>query len=384
MAGSNKIDIQPSPIETGQPLWLMAELTYRCPLQCSYCSNPVNYAQLKDELTTEQWLKVFEQGRELGAVQLGFSGGEPAVRKDLEELIQEARKMGYYTNLITSTVGVNETRLKQIIDAGIDHIQVSFQAADATLNNYIAGTDCFEHKKKTVGIIKEAGLSMVFNIVIHKGNIDQLEEIIQFAESLDVDYVELATAQYYGFALVNRSQLLPSREQLDRAEKIVKAHQERLEGKMKIFYIIPDYYENKPKPCMHGWGKIFLTVAPDGTALPCHSARDLPGINFPNVVNNDLNSIWYQSEAFNHFRGDSWMKEPCRSCPEKGNDYGGCRCQAFLLTGDAEQADPACELSPHHHIIQQAKTDSGPSGFEEGVIFRNSVNSKKLIKTIES
>lgn len=384
MDGSKKIEVQSStlessPLESGCPLWLVAELTYRCPLQCSYCSNPIDFCRHKEELSTQQWLEVFKQARELGTVQLGFSGGEPAVRRDLEELIQEARAMGFYTNLITSAVGMDEKRLERIIAAGIDHIQVSFQGANAAINDLIAGTECFEHKQRMVKVIKAAGLPMVLNVVIHKGNIDQIEQIIHMAEELNADYLELATAQYYGFALVNRNQLLPSRDQLERAEKVVKASQERLEDKMKVFYIIPDYYENKPKPCMHGWGKVFLTVAPDGVALPCHSARELPGIDFPNVVDNDLSSIWFDSAAFNHFRGDSWMKEPCRSCPEKGKDFGGCRCQAYLLTGEAEQADPACELSPHHQIIKEAISASGSSPFGEGLIYRNSINSKKLI-----
>ena len=380
MAGSNKDDSKISLADSGRPLWLVSELSYRCPLQCSYCSNPVDFSRHKGELSTEQWLDVFKQARDLGTVQLGFSGGEPAVRKDLEELIQEARQMGFYTNLITSMVGVNEARLGKILDAGIDHIQVSFQAANASLNDLIAGTECFEHKVKMCKAIKEAGLPMVLNVVIHKGNIDNIEQIIQFAEQLDADYLELATAQYYGFALLNRDRLLPSREQLEKAEKIAKQYQDSLAGKMKIFYIIPDYYEKKPKPCMHGWGKVFLTVAPDGTALPCHSARELPGIDFPNVVGNDLNEIWYQSKAFNHFRGDHWMKETCRNCPEKDNDFGGCRCQAYLLAQDVEEADPACEKSPHHHIIEKAIASSESKPFGEGLIYRNSANSKIFLK----
>lgn len=373
MDGS-KASKQGNPPAVERPFWLLAELTYRCPLQCGYCSNPSDYNQYKNELTTEQWLDVFRQARDLGTVQLGLSGGEPAVRQDLEELIQEARAMGFYTNLITSTVGITRARLDRIISAGIDHIQVSYQDVEASKNDFIAGTECFEHKVKMGQAIKEAGIPMVFNIVIHKGNIDHIEQIIQFAEQMGAGYLELASSQYYGFALRNRDQLLPSKAQLVKAERIAKDYQQRLAGKMKIYYIIPDYYEKRPKPCMHGWGKVFLTVTPDGTALPCHSAKVIPDIDFPNVAKSKVEEIWYRSKAFNFFRGDSWMQEPCRSCADKTKDFAGCRCQAYMLTGDARNADPVCEFSPHHALIQQAIDDAERSQFDEKLIFRNPSN----------
>lgn len=363
----------------GRPLWLLAELTYKCPLQCAYCSNPLEFARYKDELSTEEWLKVFQQGRKLGAVQLGFSGGEPLVRQDLETLVQEARAMGYYTNLITSAVGMNEDRLIKLKQAGLDHIQISFQANHESLNDMLAGSNAFQHKLRMAKAVKQQGFAMVLNFVIHKGNIDFIEDMLALAVDLDADYVELASSQYYGYALLNRDQLLPSAEQLQKAEAIAHRYQETQAGKMKIFYIIPDYYEKRPKPCMNGWGKVFLTIAPDGTALPCHSARVLPNIDFPNVRDLPLSQIWYESEAFNHFRGDSWMQEPCRSCPEKTNDFGGCRCQAYLLTGDAAATDPVCDKSPKHSLILEAIAQAHPRAYDQTVVMRNTKNSKKYV-----
>lgn len=363
-----------------RPLWLLAELTYRCPLQCAYCSNPLDYAQHKGELSTEEWLRVLSEGRKLGAVQLGFSGGEPLVRQDLEILIKEARSMGYYTNLITSTIGMDIDRVAALKKAGLDHIQISFQASSAELNDLIAGTESFEHKKTIAQEVKKQGFGMVLNFVIHKGNIDYIEQMLQLAISLEADYVELASSQYYGFALLNREHLLPSKEQVEQAEAIAHRYQAEQKGKMKIYYIIPDYYEKRPKPCMNGWGKVFLTIAPDGTALPCHSARLLPGIEFPNVKEHDLKHIWYESPSFNRFRGDKWMKEPCRTCPEKEKDFGGCRCQAYLLSGDAEQADPVCDKSPHHHLITEAITQASSQDYNQTIVMRNSRNSKAFNK----
>ena len=364
--------------EINRPLWLLAELTFKCPLQCAYCSNPLDFAKYKDELSTEEWLDVLRQGRKLGAVQLGFSGGEPLVRKDLEILVKEARNMGYYTNLITSTVGMDIDRVKGLKEAGLDHIQISFQASDAELNDMLAGTKAFQHKLDMAKAVKEQGFGMVLNFVIHKGNIDYIENMLALSVELGADYVELASSQYYGFALLNRDQLLPSAEQLEKAEAIAHRYQDEQEGKMKIYYIIPDYYEKRPKPCMNGWGKIFLTIAPDGTALPCHSARILPDIEFPNVRDHDLKHIWHESEAFNHFRGDAWMKEPCRTCPEKEKDFGGCRCQAYLLTGDAAAADPVCDKAPQHTAVLEAIAQAGNKPYDQTVVMRNSRNSKNF------
>ncbi len=369
------------------PLWLLAELTYRCPLQCPYCSNPLEIAKYTNEISTEDWVRVMQQARKMGATQMGFSGGEPLVRQDLEELIQEARHLGYYTNLITSGVGMDEARVKRFKDAGLDHIQISFQASNEELNNFLGGTKSFQHKYEMARIVKKYDYPMVLNIVIHRKNIEQMRDILDMTVELKADYVELASTQYYGWSRINVDQLLPTREQLIKAEKIAMEYQEKLKGKCKIIYVIPDYYENRPKPCMNGWGAIFLTIAPDGTALPCHEAGQLP-IEFPNVKDYSIEEIWNDSPGFNHFRGFDWMKEPCRSCPEKEKDFGGCRCQAFMMTGDAANADPVCDKSPHHQALLDdverigkiAAKEKGMDLKEQPLIFRNMKNSKKILK----
>ncbi len=337
-----------------KPLWLLAELTYACPLQCPYCSNPVDFARVKTELTTEEWRRVLTEARAMGATQLGFSGGEPLVRRDLETLIAHARALGYYTNLITSGLGMDEARVQAFREAGLDHIQLSFQSSEKAQNDFIAGCEAFEHKLAMARAVKQSGYPMVLCFVIHRDNIDRIEHMLRLAVDLQADYVELATTQYYGWALHNRDRLLPTRAQLEGAEAIAHDYQARYQGRMKIYYVVPDYYETRPKACMNGWGAVFLTIAPDGTALPCHAARELPGIQFPSVREHDIAWIWNESPAFNRFRGFDWMKEPCRTCPERFKDFGGCRCQAFLLTGDATSADPVCALSPHRAMIDQA------------------------------
>ncbi|MEH6650816.1 MAG: pyrroloquinoline quinone biosynthesis protein PqqE [Motiliproteus sp.] len=362
------------PEGVGQPFWLLAELTYSCPLQCSYCANPVDLKGGGEELTTEQWLSVLRQGRKMGAAQLGFSGGEPLLRKDLEVLIREARQMGYYTNLITSGMGMDAERMADFKTAGLDHIQISFQASSAELNNRLAGSDkAFAQKMAMAREVKAQGYPMVLNFVIHRDNIDDIDQIIELSMELEADYVELATAQYYGWALANRDQLLPTKDQLARAEATTNRYRDQLDGEgPKLIFVMPDYYEERPKDCMNGWGKLFLTITPDGTALPCHSARELP-IQFPNVVDTSLEDIWYRSTGFNHFRGYGWMKEPCRSCDEKEKDFGGCRCQAFKLTGDATNADPVCGKSEHHHLIEAAR-QRAETADSSGLILRNKRN----------
>ena len=367
------------------PLWLLAELTYACPLQCPYCSNPVDMANYKKELSTEDWIRVMREARKMGAVQLGFSGGEPLTRPDLEELIAEARQLGFYTNLITSGIGMDEKRVKGFKEAGLDHIQVSFQASSADLNNFIAGTDAFEHKLEMARAVKKHGYPMVLCFVLHRQNEPYVREILDLAVSLDADYVELATTQYYGWAFHNKEYLIPTREQLANAEIVTKEFQEKLKGKMKIFYVIPDYFEDRPKKCMDGWGAIFLTITPDGLALPCHAARQLPGLELPSVQDHSIDWIWNDSPDFNKFRGLDWMKEPCRTCPEKEKDLGGCRCQAFMLTGDATNADPVCSKSPHHQELVDTVEGIGkiagtPELEERPILFRNMKNSKKIIK----
>jgi len=336
------------------PLWLLLELTYRCPLHCVYCSNPVDYTAYATELATEDWLRVLREARALGAAQLGFSGGEPLMRDDLEQLAAEAHRLGYYSNLITSGIGLNERRIAALKAAGLDHIQVSFQDSTREMNDFLSSTRTFELKRRVARLVKQYGYPMVLNVVLHRLNIDHVAQILDMALELDADYVELANTQYYGFAYANRAELLPSREQLERAEEVTRRFRDRVGERMKIYFVVPDYYANRPKACMNGWGAVFLCVTADGVALPCHEARMLPGLQFPSVQSHDLRSIWYDSPAFNHYRGDQWMREPCRSCPEKDRDYGGCRCQAYLVTGDAANADPVCDKSPQHARIVQA------------------------------
>jgi len=364
------------------PRWLLAELTYACPLQCPYCSNPINYANYPSELGTEDWKRVLSQARKMGAVQLGFSGGEPLTRKDLTELVKYARDLGYYSNLITSGYGLTEEKIIQLKEAGLDHIQISIQASSQELNDHIAGTASFLHKKEVAHLIKKHGYPMVLCVVIHRENIHQMPEILAMAKELGADYLELANTQYYGWAHINRDLLLPSKEQFEKAEAIAQAFKETEAGNMKVYYVVPDFYEDRPKACMNGWGTTFLTIAPDGVALPCHSARDLPGLDCPNVKDFSVEEIWHESKAFNFFRGFEWMKEPCRSCDEKEKDFGGCRCQAYLLTGDMYIADPVCSKSPNHAVIQQAivaaKENADLSVNEKPLVFRNSKNSKIL------
>ncbi len=374
MAGSNNPKITP-------PRWLLAELTYKCPLQCPYCSNPVDYTKHNSELSTDDWKRVLTQARKMGAVQLGFSGGEPLTRQDLPELVQHARQLGYYSNLITSGYGLTEDKIIQLKEAGLDHIQVSIQASTQELNDHIAGTESYQNKKEVAHLVKKHGYPMVLCVVIHRQNIHQMTQILEMAEELGADYLELANTQYYGWAHTNRDLLLPTQEQFVEAEKIAQAYKEKVAGKMKIYYVIPDFYEDRPKACMNGWGTTFLTIAPDGAALPCHSARDLPGLNCPNVNDSSIDEIWNESKAFNFFRGNEWMKEPCRSCDEKEKDFGGCRCQAYMLTGDMYSTDPVCSKSPDRHVIQEALDSARTnalSGTEQPLIFRNSKNSKKI------
>ena len=374
MAGSNNLKITP-------PRWLLAELTYKCPLQCPYCSNPLDYSKHSSEISTEDWKRVLTQARKMGAVQLGFSGGEPLTRQDLPELVQHARQLGYYSNLITSGYGLTEEKIIQLKEAGLDHIQISIQASSKELNDHIAGTESYEAKKQVAHLVKKHGYPMVLCVVIHRENIHQMPDILAMAEELGADYLELANTQYYGWAHKNRDLLMPTKEQFEKAEAIAQAFKEKVADKMKIYYVIPDFHEDRPKACMNGWGTTFLTIAPDGVALPCHSARELPGLDCPNVTEHSIEEIWNESKAFNFFRGTDWMKEPCRSCDEKEKDFGGCRCQAYILTGDMHNTDPVCSKSPDRHVIDEALDSARKSALsdnEQPLIFRNSKNSKML------
>ncbi len=372
------------PNTPGNPLWLLAEITYKCPLHCVFCYNPIDYTSYGQELSTDDWLRVLRQGRELGATQLGFSGGEPLMRDDLEVLVKEARSLGYYSNLITSGIGLSEKRIAAFKEGGLDHIQLSFQDSTREMNDFLSSTKTFDLKQKVAKLIKQYDYPMVLNCVLHRHNIDHVQQILEMAEAMDAEYVELANTQYYGWAYVNRDQLLPTREQLKRAEEVTNRFRERVGNKMRIFFVVPDYYEERPKACMNGWGALFLTVTSDGLALPCHEARQLPGLTFPNVRDHDLRWIWYDSPGFNQYRGDGWMKEPCRSCPEKTKDFGGCRCQAFMLTGDATNADPVCSLSPHHKlvtdVVDKAQNPVAPKVEVKPILFRDDKNSRALSK----
>ncbi len=379
-------EARPQERTKSMPLWLLAELTYACPLQCPYCSNPVELAKIKQELDTDTWLRVLREARAMGATQLGLSGGEPLVRRDLETIITEGRKLGFYSNLITSGIGMDEARVEAFKVAGLDHIQISFQASSQELNDYLGGTSTFERKLEMARAVKRHGYPMVLNIVLHRHNIDQLDQILDMAAALHADYVELANTQYYGWAFHNREQLMPTREQLQRAEKVANEYRERLKGQMRLYYVVPDYYEERPKACMNGWGNVFLTITPDGTALPCHAARQLPGIEFPNVRDTSVEWIWRDSPSFDHFRGFDWMKEPCRSCPEKTKDLGGCRCQAYMLTGDAANTDPVCSKSPHHDVVVEAVERANRAAERDNpqpLMFRNPRNSKRILAESE-
>ena len=378
---------QAAPNAVAPPLWLLAELTYRCPLHCAFCYNPVDYTEHSRELGTDQWIGVLREARALGAAQLGFSGGEPLVRDDLEVLVGEARKLGFYTNLITSGVGLTDKRLGDLKAAGLDHIQLSFQDSTQELNDFLSSTRTFDLKQRVAGSIKRHGFPMVLNCVLHRYNLPHVDKIIEMALAMGAEYLELANTQYYGWAHQNEALLMPTREQLEQAEAVVE-HYRRAQGqRCKIFFVVPDYFERRPKRCMNGWGAVFLGVAPDGAALPCHAARGLPGLVLPNVKDTPLREIWYDSDAFNRFRGLAWMKEPCRSCDEKERDLGGCRCQAYLLTGDAANADPVCDKSPSHdavvrvvNVARRAAATAPPR--EQPILFRNDANSRKLASTV--
>ena len=342
-----------------RPYTLIAELTYRCPLRCVYCSNPLELERHRRELDTESWLRVLAEAEELGVVQVSLTGGEPCVRGDLEEIVAGARQLDLYTNLATSGVPLPRARLESLREAGLDNVQISIQDVTADASDEIAGLASFERKLEAARTAKEIGFPLTLNFVLHRGNLRRIAEIVALAESLDADRLELANSQYVGWALRNRAVLLPTREQLDEARRIAAAARERLKGRMEVLFVTPDYYAQFPKACMDGWGRRFILVSPDGLALPCHAAHTIPGISFENVRDRSLADLWRTSEGFARFRGEEWMAEPCRSCERRSVDFGGCRCQAFLLTGSAAATDPVCSLSPHHRLIESARAEAG-------------------------
>lgn len=336
------------------PFGLLAELTYRCPLHCPYCSNPLNLSSYSEELTTEEWARVFTEARALGVLQLHLSGGEPLLRRDLVELVGLARELGFYTNLITSALGLTPAKAEQLKKIGLDHVQISLQAADAQTSDMIAGTPSFHKKVAAARMVKACGFPLTLNVVLHRRNIEQIGTILTLAEELEADRIELANTQYYGWALRNRAALLPAREQLQQAEQVVRAAQERLADRMQILYVLPDYYSRYPKPCMGGWARRQLTVAPNGNVLPCSAAAQISSLPIENIRFRSLAWIWNEAPMFGRFRGTDWMPEPCRSCPRQHIDFGGCRCQAFQLLGDASATDPVCHLSPNHRLVEEA------------------------------
>jgi pyrroloquinoline quinone biosynthesis protein E len=340
------------------PLALIAEVTHRCPLHCVYCSNPLELAGTKEELSTDEWTSVFEQCGELGMLHAHFTGGEPLARPDLAELISAARSAGLYTNLITSGLGLNEPRLEALVSAGLDHIQISFQDSREEAANWIAGAKAHAHKIALSRAIRRHKIAFTVNLVVHRQNLDHLEEMIAFIEQLNPERVEIAHTQYYGWALANRAALMPTHGQVEKAVAIVAAAEKRLAGRIRIDSVVPDYYAKYPKPCMGGWGRRLMLINPAGKVLPCHAAEVLPGLTFENVREKTLEWIWQESSSFGRFRGQDWMPEPCRSCDRRGEDFGGCRCQAFLLAGDALVTDPACSLAPSHAIVESAVRDA--------------------------
>ncbi len=336
------------------PLALIAEVTHRCPLHCVYCSNPRDLARTQSELSTDEWTSVFQQSGKLGVLHAHFTGGEPLARGDLTELIAGARASGLYTNLITSGMGLNEERLQTLASAGLDHIQISFQDSREEAANWIAGAKAHAHKIELSRAIRRHKIAFTVNLVVHRQNLDHLEEMIAFIEQLNPERVEIAHTQYYGWALANRAALMPTREQVEKAVAIVANAEKRLAGRVRIDSVVPDYYAKYPKACMGGWGRRLILINPAGKALPCHAAEVLPGFTFENVREKTLAWIWGESASFRRFRGEEWMPEPCRSCDRRTEDFGGCRCQAFLLAGDATVTDPACSLAPEHSVVESA------------------------------
>ncbi len=353
---------------------LIAELTHRCPLHCVYCSNPVTMRPPSEELTGGQWISAFGQAASLGALQVHFTGGEPLARQDLNELVAGARRCKLYVNLITSGIGLNAGRLDALVAAGLDHVQLSFQDSEEGPADLYAGARAHAHKLRLAPEIRRHRIGFTVNIVIHRDNIERLPRMLALAEELQPQRVEIANVQYYGWALENRAALLPTREQVREAIRVVEEAERRLAGRPRLEFVLPDYYGRYPKPCMGGWGNNLLLVDPAGYALPCHSARVIPDLEFPRVQDHSLAWIWNESPAFNLFRGEEWMQEPCRSCDRRQLDFGGCRCQAMMLAADARATDPTCTLSPHHDrveaILAEAQTPARRPLVKSDLVYR--------------
>jgi pyrroloquinoline quinone biosynthesis protein E len=338
---------------TEGPLALIAEVTHRCPLHCVYCSNPMQLISAAAELTTGEWESVFQQSAKLGVLHLHLTGGEPLAREDLTRLVKCARAYGLYTNLITSGIGLSEQRWEELVTAGLDHLQLSFQDSREAAANWIAGTRAHAKKLEVAAMVRDSSVAFTINMVVHRQNVDHLDEMIALAESLQPQRLEIAHTQFYGWAWENVDQLLPTREQVVESLKKIAAAQKRLDGKIRIDAVVPDYYARFPKACMGGWGRRQLLIDPQGTALPCHAAGVIPGLRFENIRDRAIEWIWRESDSFQRFRGETWMAEPCRSCERRAEDFGGCRCQAFLIGGDAAATDPVCSLAPTHSLVEQ-------------------------------
>jgi pyrroloquinoline quinone biosynthesis protein E len=355
--------------EAPRPYTLVAELTYACPLACPYCSNPTDFGARRAELTTDDWSSVFTQAAALGVMQLHLTGGEPLVRKDLEALVARARALGLYTNLVTSGSPLTRERLASLRDAGVDHVQLSVQDATAEASDLIAGTESFSQKMQVAAWIRELAIPFTLNVVLHRGNLDHIDAILAMGERLGANRIELANTQYLGWALENRARLLPTPAQLAAAYDAAERARIRLAGQVEVVFVKPDYFGKWPRACMDGWARRFLVVSPEGLALPCHAAHTIPGLEFENVRDRPLSAIWGGSPGLEAFRGESWMKEPCKSCDRRAVDFGGCRCQAFHLTGDAAATDPACHLAPTHALIDRARATTADGGY----IYRGSL-----------
>jgi pyrroloquinoline quinone biosynthesis protein E len=355
------------------PLALIVEVTHRCPLRCVYCSNPVQLAATEAELSTEDWVRVFQEASRLGVMHLHLTGGEPAARTDLQQLVAGARQAGLYTNLITSGIGLSEMRLAGLVEAGLDHIQLSFQDSTDKPARWIAGVKVHAYKVVLAEKIRALPVAFTVNLVVHRQNLDHIGEMIEFIEQLRPERVEIAHAQYYGWALKNRDALLPTREQLENCIRVIGAAQVRLAGKVRIDSVVPDYYARYPKACMGGWGRRLMLIDPSGQALPCHAAGIIPGMQFDNVRERSLEWIWRESAAFQRFRGEEWMPEPCKSCDRRTEDFGGCRCQALLVTGNVTATDPVCSLSPDHHLIESARSAAAADVVEIAWSYRTSM-----------
>ena len=345
------------------PLALVAELTHRCPLHCVYCSNPLEMLRRDTELSTQEWSRIFQEANQLGVLQADLTGGEPLARPDIIDLVRAARSAGLYVSLITSGMPLDEPRLRCLLEAGLDHLQLSFQGAHEETANQISGTKAHAHKLRVLQWLAQMSIAVTLNFVIHRQNIDQIEDLLALAESSSATRVEFANVQYYGWAFANREHLLPTRAQLDRSLEVLKKAEERLRGKIRIEYVVPDYYARYPKACVGGWGRKLILITPSGDALPCHAAQIIPGLQFSNIKQHSLREIWGSSAAFQKFRGEDWMQEPCKSCDRRALDFGGCRCQALLLAADAAATDPVCSFSPNRPKVDAilANINSAPA-----------------------